>query len=278
MRIGILGPLEVRSADGHLLPVGGARLRSFVIRLAASEGSPVSVDRLAEDLWPHDQPADAANAIQALASRLRGTAGATSSSTARPATGWRSTPTRSTPGRSSGSSRRPRRDGSRPHRRRRRPSSARRCSCGAVRRWPTWPTRRSRPRRSPGCPSCGWPPSRTGSTPTWRSAAVLSSSRRWRSWPPSIRCGSDCAASSCGALRGRPAGGRARRVRGHSPGAGDEPRHRPVAGAGRRAPGHPARRAACRARPWLADGGEAADCGPATAARPGAAAATCPRS
>jgi predicted ATPase/DNA-binding SARP family transcriptional activator len=75
MRIGILGQLEVRSADGHLLPVGGARLRSFVIRLAASEGSPVSVDRLAEDLWPHDQPSDAANAIQALASRLRGTAG-----------------------------------------------------------------------------------------------------------------------------------------------------------------------------------------------------------
>jgi predicted ATPase/DNA-binding SARP family transcriptional activator len=75
MRIGILGQLEVRGADGQLLPVGGARLRSFVIRLAASEGSPVSVDRLAEDLWPQAQPSDAANAVQALASRLRGAAG-----------------------------------------------------------------------------------------------------------------------------------------------------------------------------------------------------------
>jgi predicted ATPase/DNA-binding SARP family transcriptional activator len=75
MRIGILGQLEVRAADGQLLPVGGARLRSFVIRLAASDGSPVSVDRLAEDLWPREQPADAANAVQALASRLRGTGG-----------------------------------------------------------------------------------------------------------------------------------------------------------------------------------------------------------
>jgi predicted ATPase/DNA-binding SARP family transcriptional activator len=75
MRIGILGQLEVRGADGQLLPVGGARLRSFVIRLAASEGAPVSIDRLAEDLWPREQPAGAANAVQALASRLRGIAG-----------------------------------------------------------------------------------------------------------------------------------------------------------------------------------------------------------
>ncbi len=75
MRIGILGQLEVRAADGQLLPVGGARLRTFVIRLAASAGGPVSVDRLAEDLWPREQPADAANAVQALASRLRNVAG-----------------------------------------------------------------------------------------------------------------------------------------------------------------------------------------------------------
>ena len=75
MRIGILGQLEVRAAGGQLLPVGGARLRSFVIRLAASDGGPVSVDRLAEDLWSREQPADAANAVQALASRVRGAAG-----------------------------------------------------------------------------------------------------------------------------------------------------------------------------------------------------------
>jgi DNA-binding SARP family transcriptional activator len=74
-RIGVLGPLEVRDAGGQLVPVGGAGLRSFLIRLAVSEGSPVPVDRLAEDLWPRTQPADVQNAIQALASRLRVAAG-----------------------------------------------------------------------------------------------------------------------------------------------------------------------------------------------------------
>ncbi len=57
------------------MPVGGARLRSFLIRLAISDGRPVPVDRLAEDLWAADRPADAANAVQALVSRLRGVTG-----------------------------------------------------------------------------------------------------------------------------------------------------------------------------------------------------------
>jgi predicted ATPase/DNA-binding SARP family transcriptional activator len=75
VRIGILGPLEVRDADGQLLPVGGARLRSLLIRLAIVDGQAVPVDRLAADLWPRDAPADAANAVQALVSRLRAVAG-----------------------------------------------------------------------------------------------------------------------------------------------------------------------------------------------------------
>jgi predicted ATPase/DNA-binding SARP family transcriptional activator len=75
MRISMLGPLEVRDADGQQVAVGGTRLRSFLIRLAISEGQPVSADQLAEDLWQREQPADAANAVQALASRLRGSAG-----------------------------------------------------------------------------------------------------------------------------------------------------------------------------------------------------------
>jgi predicted ATPase/DNA-binding SARP family transcriptional activator len=75
IRIGILGPLEVRDAGGRPLPLGGARLRSLLIRLAVSDGHPVTVDRLAADLWPGGGPADAANAVQALVSRLRGAAG-----------------------------------------------------------------------------------------------------------------------------------------------------------------------------------------------------------
>jgi predicted ATPase/DNA-binding SARP family transcriptional activator len=75
VRIGILGPLEVRDAGGQPLPVGGARLRSLLIRLAIAEGGAVPADRLAADLWPGRGPADAANAVQALVSRLRAAAG-----------------------------------------------------------------------------------------------------------------------------------------------------------------------------------------------------------
>jgi predicted ATPase/DNA-binding SARP family transcriptional activator len=75
VRVGVLGPLEVRDEAGNLVPVGGARLRSLLIRLAVGDGRPVSVERLAEDLWEDGGPADAANAIQALVSRLRGAAG-----------------------------------------------------------------------------------------------------------------------------------------------------------------------------------------------------------
>src|SRR6185437_7991596 len=75
VRIGVLGPLEVRDDAGTLVPVGGARLRSLLIRLAVGDGRPVSVERLADDLWADGLPADAANAIQALVSRLRGVLG-----------------------------------------------------------------------------------------------------------------------------------------------------------------------------------------------------------
>src|SRR3984885_9672866 len=78
MHIGILGPLDVRYAEGRARPVGGARLRSLLIRLAIAGGDAVPVDRLAADLWPDEgsrPPADAANAVQALVSRLRAAAG-----------------------------------------------------------------------------------------------------------------------------------------------------------------------------------------------------------
>src|SRR3984957_21085794 len=75
VRIGVLGPLEVRDDAGAPVPVGGARLRSLLIRLAVGDGRPMSVERLADDLWADDAPADAANAVQALVSRLRGILG-----------------------------------------------------------------------------------------------------------------------------------------------------------------------------------------------------------
>jgi len=75
VRIGILGPLEVRDDAGEAVPIGGARLRVLLIRLALDAGRVVTADRLAGDMWPDGGPADPANALQALVSRLRGAAG-----------------------------------------------------------------------------------------------------------------------------------------------------------------------------------------------------------
>ncbi|WP_165978496.1 BTAD domain-containing putative transcriptional regulator [Actinomadura darangshiensis] len=73
MRIGILGPLDVRDEAARPVEVGGRRLRALLIRLAAEAGRPVSAERLLDDLWDGDPPGG--NALQALVSRLRGVAG-----------------------------------------------------------------------------------------------------------------------------------------------------------------------------------------------------------
>ncbi len=80
VRIGILGPLEVRDEAGQVMRLGGPRLRALLIRLALDPGRAVAADRLAGDLWPGDgpdqaAPADSGNALQALVSRLRHAAG-----------------------------------------------------------------------------------------------------------------------------------------------------------------------------------------------------------
>ena len=75
MRIGILGPLEVRGDAGQPIELGGPRLRALVIRLALAAGQTISTERLCGDLWPGDGPADSGNALQALVSRVRHAAG-----------------------------------------------------------------------------------------------------------------------------------------------------------------------------------------------------------
>ncbi|GHJ48371.1 SARP family transcriptional regulator [Catellatospora sp. TT07R-123] len=70
MRVGILGPLEVTSGGQHV-ELAGARLRALLIRLALDAGRTVSVPALADALWGDAAPADPANAVQSLVSRLR---------------------------------------------------------------------------------------------------------------------------------------------------------------------------------------------------------------
>ncbi len=69
----MLGPLEVRTDvdPGEIVEVAGARLRALLIMLALHPGQLVTASQLIDGLWPEEMPAAAANALQALVSRLR---------------------------------------------------------------------------------------------------------------------------------------------------------------------------------------------------------------
>ena len=67
----MLGSFEVRTADGTLIDVPGARLRALLIALALEPGRVVSKATLVDWIWGENPPAEAANALQRLASRLR---------------------------------------------------------------------------------------------------------------------------------------------------------------------------------------------------------------
>jgi predicted ATPase/DNA-binding SARP family transcriptional activator len=75
VRVRILGPVELTDVQGRIAELRGARLRVLLTRLAIDVGRSIQAERLAEDLWPRDRPADAGNALQALVSRLRQAAG-----------------------------------------------------------------------------------------------------------------------------------------------------------------------------------------------------------
>ncbi|MFJ2868835.1 AfsR/SARP family transcriptional regulator [Kitasatospora sp. NPDC087314] len=74
MRVGLLGPLVVDAGAGPI-PIGGARLRALLARLALDAGRAVRPSALVEALWAEAPPADQANALQSLVSRLRGVLG-----------------------------------------------------------------------------------------------------------------------------------------------------------------------------------------------------------
>ncbi|KAF0848726.1 BTAD domain-containing putative transcriptional regulator [Nocardia caishijiensis] len=71
VQIGMLGPLEIRTQDGGSIAIPGARLRALLIALALEPGRAVPKTRLVDLIWDEQPPADAANALQALVSRLR---------------------------------------------------------------------------------------------------------------------------------------------------------------------------------------------------------------
>ncbi|MFL6119116.1 ATP-binding protein [Actinophytocola sp.] len=71
MRIGILGSLEVRAADGAPITVGGPRPRALLVLLALNANRVVGVDAIVAAQYGDEPPADAAGAVQAHVSRLR---------------------------------------------------------------------------------------------------------------------------------------------------------------------------------------------------------------
>ena len=71
----ILGPLEVVDGEG-VVAVPGGKPRALLAALALSVGEVVASDRLIDELWPHDPPATAANALQVHVSQLRKALGA----------------------------------------------------------------------------------------------------------------------------------------------------------------------------------------------------------
>jgi predicted ATPase/DNA-binding SARP family transcriptional activator len=67
----MLGPFEVRTDDGGVADVPGARLRGLLVALALEAGHVVPKATLVDWIWGEHPPADAANALQRLVSRLR---------------------------------------------------------------------------------------------------------------------------------------------------------------------------------------------------------------
>ncbi len=71
VRVGLLGPFEVRNRDGSVVEVPGIRLRALLAALALESGRIVTRARLVDWIWGPRPPADEVNALQALVSRLR---------------------------------------------------------------------------------------------------------------------------------------------------------------------------------------------------------------
>ena len=71
VQIGMLGPIELRLDDGVFAEVPGARLRGLLVALALEPGHLVPNATLVDWIWGERPPADAANALQRLVSRLR---------------------------------------------------------------------------------------------------------------------------------------------------------------------------------------------------------------
>ena len=70
IEVSLLGPLEVRTGN-RTSAIAGVKLQSLLGLLALAVPHGVTDDRLIDELWGDDPPANPANALQALVSHLR---------------------------------------------------------------------------------------------------------------------------------------------------------------------------------------------------------------
>lgn len=171
MRIGILGPLDVRADDGAPVAVGGARLRVLLTLLALDPGTAIPADRIIDALWEDAVPRGAPNALQSLVSRLRAAIGRDVIESG-PGAYRLVLPPGSVDAHDFEARVRAARAAAEPGERS--AASATRWPSGAARRSPTPPGCGSRTPPPPGWTRCAAPRSKTGWTPTWRSAATPS--------------------------------------------------------------------------------------------------------
>ncbi|QFY12132.1 AAA family ATPase [Nonomuraea phyllanthi] len=71
MRFGVLGQVQVWTADGMPVAVPEVKVRALLADLLVHPGQVVSADRLIDDLWGDDLPANPMSALQLKVSRLR---------------------------------------------------------------------------------------------------------------------------------------------------------------------------------------------------------------
>ncbi|WP_101784018.1 BTAD domain-containing putative transcriptional regulator [Nonomuraea indica] len=71
MRFGVLGSLAVWTDAGKAVTVPGLKVRALLADLLVNAGQVVSADRLVDDLWRGEPPANPAGALQVRVSQLR---------------------------------------------------------------------------------------------------------------------------------------------------------------------------------------------------------------
>ena len=72
VRVRLLGPISAET-DGVRLRLGSRKQRAVFALLALQVNSPVALDRLVDELWHDEPPAQATLSLQSYISRLRRT-------------------------------------------------------------------------------------------------------------------------------------------------------------------------------------------------------------